>query len=141
MKKCGRCGRRLYEDTKKQLRFRFMAMSKLIGVVAFLFVLSIVVYTMIEMHIKGDLSSLPQLIISSFGFAAIYSGFYLTMAKVEHIEIEKTKREKELEVLRQQCGDIDIHEEYELKKQELAELQQKYADILAQNDNTNIPQF
>lgn len=132
MKKCRRCGRKLHESTLKQFRLRFMAMSKLIGIISFSFVLIVVIYAMIEMHITQDLSNLGQLIISAFGFATIYSGFYLTMAKVEHIEVEKTKREKELEMLKQQCGDIDPHDEYEQKKQELADLEHRYGDILAQ---------
>ena len=53
-----------------------------------------------EMHNTGNYDALPQLIISAFGFASIYSGFYLTMAKVEHVEEERTKREKELAIER-----------------------------------------
>ena len=76
----------------KQLRFRFMAMSKLIGLVAFAFVFMITIYAMNEMHNTGNYDALPQLIISAFGFASVYSGFYLTMDKVEHVEDEKSKR-------------------------------------------------
>ena len=74
-------------------KFRFMAMSKLIGVIAFGFVFGITVYSMIEMHNTGDYSNLGQLIISAYGFASVYAGFYLLMAKVEHVEEEKTKRD------------------------------------------------
>lgn len=34
-------------------------------------------------------------------------GFYLLMAKVEHVEVEKTKREKELVVLRAMQAPIE----------------------------------
>ena len=71
-------------------RFRFMAMSKMIGIIAFGFVFMITVYSMKEMHNTGNYDALPQLIISAFGFASIYAGFYLTMVKAEHIEEEKT---------------------------------------------------
>jgi chromosome segregation ATPase len=36
------------------------------------------------------------LLISTFGIGAVYIGFYLTMAKWEHIEAEKTNRQKDL---------------------------------------------
>ncbi len=105
------------EQFGKKLRFRFMAMSKLIGIIAFCFVLIVTIYAMYEMHISQDYSSLSQLIISAFGFASVYAGFYLTMAKVEHLEEEKTKREMELQKLQRQ------------KQVDEAELQEKRQQI------------
>ena len=105
------------EQIGKKLRFRFMAMSKLIGIIAFCFVLIVTIYAMYEMHISQDYSSLSQLIISAFGFASVYAGFYLTMAKVEHLEEEKTKREMELQKLQRQ------------KQVDEAELQEKRQQI------------
>ena len=102
----------------KQLRFRFMAMSKLIGLVAFAFVFMITIYAMNEMHNTGNYDALPQLIISAFGFASVYSGFYLTMAKVEHVEDEKSK--------------IHDEEEIQAKKAEIELLRQKMNDILSE---------
>lgn len=116
--------------SKKLPKFRFMAMSKLIGLIAFLFVFMITVYSMNEMHVTGNYDSLPQLIISAFGFASIYSGFYLTMAKVEHVEEEKTLREKELACLKR--DKIKNEEEIQEKKNEIEELRQKMNDIISQ---------
>lgn len=110
------------EKTKKQLRFRFMAMSKLIGIIAFCFVLIVTVYTMYEMHISRIYDALPQLILSAFGFASVYAGFYLTMAKVEHLEAEKTKREMELQKLQINKGVDDT---------QVAEKQQQINDIVS----------
>lgn len=115
----------------KQLRFRFMAMSKLIGLVAFAFVFMITIYAMNEMHNTGNYDALPQLIISAFGFASVYSGFYLTMAKVEHVEDEKSKREKELATLKK-SKTKDDEEEIQAKKAEIESLRQKMNDILSE---------
>lgn len=121
-----------YKITPKKLpRFRFMAMSKLIGLIAFAFVFMITVYAMNEMHITGNYDSLPQLIISAFGFASIYSGFYLTMAKVEHVEEEKTLREKELAHLKK-AKDRD-EEEIQDKRSEIEQLKQNINDIINQS--------
>lgn len=114
---------------EKLPKFRFMAMSKLIGLIAFGFVFVITMYTMKEMHDTGIYDALPQLIISAFGFASIYVGFYLTMAKVEHAEGEKTKREKELVLLKKQNAP---QEEIEEKKQDIANLKQKMNDLISE---------
>ena len=116
--------------TSKQLRFRFMAMSKLIGLVAFAFVFMITIYAMNEMHNTGNYDALSQLIISAFGFASVYSGFYLTMAKVEHVEEERSKREKELSVLKK--SKIQDEEEIQAKRAEIESLRQKMNDILSE---------
>lgn len=115
-------------NVKKLPKFRFMAMSKLIGVVSFGFLFIIVIYALMEMHRSQIYDALPQLIISSFAFAAVYSGFYLTMAKVEHVEEEKTKREKEIKSL-QKTGNT---EEIERKRQEITDLAEKVGDILSE---------
>lgn len=118
---------------KKRPRFKFMAMSKLIGLIAFVFVFMITIYSMQEMHNTGNYDALPQLIISAFGFASIYSGFYLTMAKVEHVEEERTKREKELTLLKnKKASKEDIAD----KKQEIESLRQKMNDLINETTQT-----
>lgn len=114
---------------KKKFKFRFMAMSKLIGLMAIAFVFIVVVYTMEEMHNTGNYEALPQLIISAFGFASIYAGFYLTMAKMEHIEAEKTKREKELAVLKKVNAS---QENIDAKQEEIEGYKQKISEILSE---------
>ena len=120
--------------TSKQLRFRFMAMSKLIGLITFAFVFMITIYAMNEMHATSTYDALPQLIISAFGFASVYSGFYLTMAKVEHVEEEKSNREKELIALKK--NKIKDEEEIQAKREEIEALKQKINDII--NETTQI---
>lgn len=118
----------------RQLRFRFMAMSKLIGLIAFGFVFMITVYSMKEMHNTGNYDALPQLIMSAFGFASVYAGFYLTMAKVEHVEEEKTKREKELKTL-QKSEDAST-EEIEAKRQQINDLLSKANELLSESPHS-----
>lgn len=99
--------------------------------IAFGFVFMITVYAMNEMHTTGNYDSLPQLIISAFGFASIYSGFYLTMAKVEHVEEEKTLREKELAHLKKAKNRDE--EEIQDKRTEIEQLKQNVNDIISQS--------
>jgi len=105
-------------STSQKQKFRFMAMSKLIGLIIGIALCLIIAYTMYEMHIQRDLSSLPQLIISVFAIGSVYVGFYLTMAKWEHLETEKTTREKELLKLKKQLGLYNCQEQLEEDIQE-----------------------
>lgn len=119
----------------KTPKFRFMAMSKLIGLIVFAFVFMITIFSMKEMHDTGNYDSLPQLIISAFGFASVYSGFYLTMAKVEHVEEERSNREKELIALKNNnLENNDKSDEIELKKSEIISLIQKVNDLLSESN-------
>jgi amino acid permease len=122
------------EQLGKKLRFRFMAMSKLIGIIAFCFVLIVTIYAMYEMHISQDYSSLSQLIISAFGFASVYAGFYLTMAKVEHLEVEKTRREMELRKLQKQ-NDVDEVEIQE-KRQQINDTIAKLTELMGEQTSS-----
>lgn len=111
-----------------------MAMSKLIGIIACLFVFIIVIYSMYEMHITGDLSNLSQLIISAFSFAGIYTGFYLTMAKAEHIDNERQKLKDELNALKRKAC-VSPEDEYNEKKEELSKLSNKYIQTVAKDND------
>ena len=119
---------------KKTRKFKFMAMSKLIGLIMFAFIFAVTIYAMKEMHVSGNHDALPQLIISAFGFGSIYAGFYLTMAKVEHVEEEKTRREKELMTLKntKDASEEDIAD----KKAEIEMLTQKSTDLLNETNQT-----
>lgn len=95
---------------------RFTAMSKLIGIIVILFAIIIIAYSMYEMHMNNDLSSLPTLIGGVFAILASYIGFYINMAKAEHIEDKKNQIAKELELIRQ---DGIITEEERIRQEEL----------------------
>lgn len=115
---------------KKNNIFKFMAMSKLIGVIVFLFTAIVTIYIMYEIHISQNYDVLPQLIISVFGFASIYTGFYLNMAKIEHIEEEKTKREKELALLTLNNNEEQVN----LKIQQIEKLEERLNTLI--NEST-----
>lgn len=105
---------------------RFLVMSKLIGIVIAIILIIIIGYSMWEMHLQHDLSSLPQLIISVFALGSVYIGFYLTMAKWEHVEIEKTNRFKEVLKLKKVLGFIS---EKEVIEEEIEDLDNKIQDL------------
>ena len=114
----------------KKPSFKFMAMSKLIGLVTLTFVFVVMIYAMIVMYVSGVYDALPQLIISVCSVAGLYIAFYLTMAKVEHAEEERTKREKELALLKSQgASQEDIND----KKDEIRELRQKASDLISES--------
>lgn len=120
----------------KTPKFKFMAMSKLIGVIAFTFVFIISVYAMVEMHNTCMYDSLPQLIISSFSFAGVYTCFYLLMAKVEHIECERTRREIELENMKK--SKTINEEDIDKKEIEINNLNQTVSNLMNQTSNGNL---
>ncbi len=88
---------------------------------------------MIEMHYSRDYSSLSQLIISAFGFGSVYAGFYLLMAKVEHVEVEKTKRETQLASMQHKHAPV---EEIESQKQKINDLEMQIGNLLSQNNSS-----
>lgn len=112
---------------------RFVVMSKLIGIFIAIFLITIIIYSMYEMHYQNDLSSLSQLLISVFGIGGVYIGFYLTMAKWEHIESEKTVRQKDLLKLKKKLDMYDerkqCEDDIEKISEEIDELDAKTSEI------------
>lgn len=91
------------KKNKKSLKTpmaRFTAMSKMLGVIVIIITIAILIYAMNEMHLTGDLSALPTVIIGAFGMITAYISFYINMAKAEHIEDKKNAVKKELEIIR-----------------------------------------
>lgn len=120
-------------NKQKDNNGRFMAMSKLIGFVLAFFLVAIIIYSMVEMHINHDLSSLTQLIISMFALSGIYVGFYLNMAKVEHVEYEITKRQEKMK----ECGitDQEVIEAYSQQTQQLNDI---LGQLITKDENPHI---
>lgn len=135
MKLFGFIPKRLANKEKTQSP-KFLAMSKLLGIIIMVVLGIIVSYTMFEMHYQQDLSSLPQLIISVFGIGSVYIGFYLTMAKWEHVESEKTKREKEVIQLKKDSGictrEEAVQEEIQNLEGKIDNLTQKATELESQ---------
>lgn len=120
---------------------RFLAMSKLIGLFIMTAIIVIVAYSLYEMHMQQNLDSLPQLLISVFGLGGVYIGFYLTMAKWEHVETEKTKRGEELLKLKKKLSLIDsnqcLEEHIEELEQQIDELSNKELELENEDCNSN----
>lgn len=115
---------------RKQKPIRFTAMSKLIGFIVVLLVAIVILYSMYEMHRIQDISALQYLICGVFAILTSYIGFYINMAKAEHIEDKKNQIKKELELIRR--GNITP----ENKKREM-ELQQELEEMNATLDELN----
>ena len=105
------------EDQRKAKRFT--AMSKLIGIVIGVLSLVTIGYSMIVMVVLQDLSSLPALLGGILALAATYVGFYISMAKAEHIEDKKNDIKKEIINLKK-AGEFLSPEQQE-KAEELEE--------------------
>lgn len=121
---------------RKEKLNRFMAMSKLIGLVVMFISVSIIVYAMYAMHKINDLSALPTLIGGIFAILASYIGFYINMAKAEHIEDKKNQIKKELELIRRDGITAEERErELELEST-LSELSFKL-DSINEDENIN----
>ena len=116
---------------KKAKPKKYAVMSKLIGKFIAVTIAIIVIYAMIEMHLQRDLNSLPQLIISVFGIGATYVGFYLTMAKWEHVETEKTNRQKDIIRLKKK---LECYNEEEQITEDIEQLQSEVEQLDTKED-------
>ena len=96
---------------------KFLKTSKLIGIIIMAMLVTIIVFSLIEMHINHDLSCLSQITVSIFALAGVYVAFYLTMAKVEHVEAEITSRQEKMK----ECGvtDQELIDAYSQQVQQL----------------------
>ena len=89
-------GKKKRKKSSKEKEIRFTAMSKQIGYIVFIIVIITIIYSMYEMHRLGNLESLQYLIVGILALAASYIGFYINMAKAEHIEDKKNEIQKEI---------------------------------------------
>lgn len=117
------------EEQKHKKVKRFTPMSKLIGFIVILISIAIIVFTMYEMHRIQDISSIQYLILGGLGLLITYVGFYINMAKAEHLEDKRNQIQKELEILRKD----GVTEEEKEKEQELKSI--------LENINTNIQEL
>lgn len=115
---------------RKKEQIRFTAMSKLIGFIVILIVIIVILFSMYEMDKTKDISALQYLICGTLAILGSYIGFYINMAKAEHIEDKKNQIKKELELIRR---DGIITEEEKIKEEELKEE--------LENMNTNLDEL
>lgn len=89
-------GKKKRKKSSKEKVIRFTAMSKQIGYIVFVVVIVTILYSMYEMHRLGNLDPLQYLIVGALALGASYIGFYINMAKAEHIEDKKNEIKKEI---------------------------------------------
>ena len=118
--------RRKITKKKEKRTPKFLTMSKLLGLFIMVAIVVVIRYAMYEMHYQNNLDFLPQLIISIFGLGSVYIGFYLTMAKFEHVEYEKTKREKEILKLKKQ---LQLYNDKEQIEEDLIDCNEELNDL------------
>jgi hypothetical protein len=90
----------------KKYTKRSIPTSKMIGLITAIAVIIIVIYTMtiiatlsnkaIDMGISPDFTPLNTLIGGALALAVAYIGFYINMAKAEHIEDKKNEIAREI---------------------------------------------
>ena len=112
---------------RKKKPIRFTAMSKMIGLIIIFTVFIVIGYSMYEMHITRDLTSLQYLICGVLAILGSYIGFYINMAKAEHIEDKKNQIKKEIEIIR--CKNTIELEEQERIIQELEDMNTKLDEL------------
>lgn len=122
--------KRKKRKSKKRKPIRFMAMSKLIGLFVTNVVIIVIGYSMYEMHRLENIEMLQYLICGVFAILASYIGFYINMAKAEHIEDKKNQIRKELELIRrdgiseeEKEREIELQQELEKMNSTLEELE------------------
>jgi HPt (histidine-containing phosphotransfer) domain-containing protein len=115
---------------------RFMAVSKFIGVIIGGLCATIIIYSMVMMAVLKDLSSLPTLIGGVLGLGATYVGFYISMAKAEHIEDKKNDIMKEIHKLKKEAAAAtpEVEEKANELEQELDSVYNKLQEI--ENEET-----
>lgn len=117
---------------------QFMAVSKLIGVIIGFLSVAVIIYAMTIMAVLNNLDALTTLIGGVFGLGGTYVGFYLLMAKAEHIEDKKNAIKKELELIRKDGITSDEHIREDELKEELIELDSELDEIKAEEIPTTI---
>lgn len=118
---------------------KFTAASKLIGVIVFIAMLGIIIYAMIiipkvaedaiKAGITPDMGALNTLIGGILGVACAYIGFYINMAKAEHIEDKKNEIKKQIHKIEQDGITQEEMEKLNVLKEELMNLNDKLDNI------------
>ncbi len=90
--------------SKNENNKKMMAASKLAGLIIGILSTIVIIYSMIVMVVLKDLSPLTTLLGGIFGLASVYVGFYIAMAKAEHIEDKKNEVRRELVRLKKEAA-------------------------------------
>ena len=136
--------------TKKYTK-RSMATSKLIGLITAVAVIIVVVYAMIliatvsnkaiNIGISPDFTPLNTLIGGALALAAAYIGFYINMAKAEHITDKKNDIAREIKRIERNGITPEEQERLHELKEELEGLNCGLEEIRTDNTQVDIKTF
>jgi hypothetical protein len=139
--------------TKKKKKYtkRSIPTSKLIGLITAIAVIIVVVYAMIiiatlsekaiNMGISPDFTPLNTLIGGVLALAAAYIGFYINMAKAEHIADKKNEIAKEIKRIEKNGITVEEQERLYQLKEELEGLDSGLEEIRMDDTQIDIKSF
>jgi uncharacterized membrane protein (DUF106 family) len=125
--------------------------SKIIGLLVAIIVLFVIIYAMgliaistfkaLEVGLTIDFTPLNTLVGGALALAAAYVGFYINMAKSEHIEDKKNEIMREIRRIEE--DGITTEEEIELEnlKEDLEELNNDLEEIKEEDSQIDIKTF
>lgn len=136
---------------KKKITKRSIPASKLMGLVVSIGVSVVILYTMvfiviisnkaINIGISPDFTPLNTLVAGALALAAAYVGFYINMAKAEHIEDKKNEIAREIKRIEKDGITIDEQQELEKLKGDLEVLDLDLDGIKADNSQIDVKTF
>ena len=139
------------KKNNKKYTKRSMATSKMIGLITAISVVIIVVYAMviiaklsnksIDMGIGPDFTPLNTLIGGALALAAAYIGFYINMAKAEHIADKKNEIAKEIRRIEKNGITLEEQERLAKLKGELENLDCNLDEIKMDDTQIDIRTF
>ena len=137
--------------TKKKNKFKKIATTKMIGLIVAAAVVVVAIYAMvfiailsdkaIDMGISPDLAPLNTLMGGALALAAAYIGFYINMAKAEHIEDKKNEIAREIRRIEKNGITIDEQLELDCLKGNLEGLNEDLEGIKTDNTQIDIKTF
>jgi hypothetical protein len=136
---------------KNKKKENSIATSKLIGLMVAISVIIVIVYSMtiivvlsdkaIEMCLTPDFTPLNTLIGGALALAAAYIGFYINMAKAEHIIDKKKEIAKEIKHIEKNGVTIEEQERLEELKEDLENLNNDLDEINLNDNQIDIKTF
>lgn len=130
---------------------RSMATSKLIGLITAISVMIVIIYAMIiiatmsnkaiNVGISPDFTPLNTLIGGMLALAAAYIGFYINMAKAEHITDKKNEIAREIKRIERNGITVEEQERLHELKEELEYLDDGLEEIKTDNTQIDIKTF
>lgn len=141
----------LKKKSKEKQSKRSIATSKLMGLMVAIVVIIVIIYSMIiiailsnkaiQMSLPPDFTPLNTLIGGMLALAAAYVGFYINMAKAEHIADKKNEIAQEIKRIEKDGITIDEQKRLEELKDNLENLNNNLEEINSNDNQIDIKTF